>query len=76
MAGNRCFESLQRHALTTRSWPNLADGRHLSMPLSDFPRLLGATPEQRARMRISAAGLHWDELDEDLSIAALFRAYS
>ncbi|WMY08648.1 DUF2442 domain-containing protein [Paraburkholderia phenoliruptrix] len=46
------------------------------MPLSDFPRFLAATPEQRARMRIPAACLYGDELDEDLSIAALVRAYS
>ena len=36
-----------------------------------FPRLLHATPEQRQRVEISSKGLHWDELDEDISVAGL-----
>lgn len=47
------------------------DGRALSVPLAWFPRLLSATPEERARVRISRKGLHWDELDEDVSLAGL-----
>ena len=51
----------------------LADGRHLAVPLACFPRLLAATPEQRERFEISGGGtgLHWDDLDEDLSVAGL-----
>lgn len=50
---------------------DLADGRTLSVPLAWFPRLLTATPEQRERVRISRKGLHWEELDEDVSVAGL-----
>lgn len=51
----------------------LTDGRVVSVPLVWFPRLSGATPEQRARYQTGAGGrgLHWDELDEDLSVAGL-----
>lgn len=50
---------------------DLADGRSLSVPLAWFPRLLAATPEQLRQVRISRKGLHWDELDEDVSVAGL-----
>ena len=52
---------------------SLTDGRVLSVPLAWFPRLSSASPEQRARCQIGAGGrgLHWDELDEDLSVAGL-----
>jgi hypothetical protein len=43
----------------------------LGVPLAWFPRLLHATPEQRDRVEISLRGLHWDELDEDISVAGL-----
>ncbi len=51
----------------------LTDGRTVSVPLAWFPRLLAARPEQRARVQIGGGGrgLHWDELDEDLSMAGL-----
>ena len=52
-------------------WIDLSDGRTLGVPLAWFPRLLDATPEQRERLEISTGGLHWDELDEDISIAGL-----
>jgi len=49
------------------------DGRVLCVPLAWFPTLRAATPEQRARYEISGGGigLHWPDLDEDLSIAGL-----
>jgi len=49
------------------------DGRRLLVPLVYFPRLLHATDAQRACCEISGggAGLHWDELDEDLSVEYL-----
>jgi Protein of unknown function (DUF2442) len=52
---------------------DLVDGRTLSVPLAWFPRLLRATPEQRAAVRISASGrgLHWEALDEDISVEGL-----
>lgn len=52
-------------------WVELADGRVIAVPLAWFPRLLHATPEQRAKVELSALGLHWDDLDEDVSVAGL-----
>ena len=53
----------------------LADGRIISVPLVWFPRLLHATPEQRAKWVLSGAGygIHWPDLDEDLSSEGLLR---
>lgn len=50
-----------------------ADGRILSVPLTWFPRLRRASPEQRKHCEIGGGGisLHWPDLDEDLSIAGL-----
>lgn len=53
----------------------LDDARTLSVPLSRFPRLLRASAEQRASYLISAAGLHWEALDEDISLAHLLAGY-
>ena len=52
-------------------WVELDDGRTLGVPLAWFPRLLHAAMEQRAQVELSRAGLHWEELDEDISIAGL-----
>lgn len=54
-------------------WVDLTDGRTIGIPLAWFPRLLHASPEQRNAYRISATGrgLHWDDLDEDISVAGL-----
>jgi len=52
-------------------WVDLSDGRVLGVPLAWFPRLLNASPEQREQVRISTRGLHWEALDEDISIAGL-----
>ncbi len=52
-------------------WVDLEDSRALGVPFAWFPRLLHATPEQRADYFISPSGLHWDEIDEDISIAGL-----
>jgi hypothetical protein len=52
-------------------WVELEDGRTLGVPLAWFPRLLHATPEQRLHYEISAGGLHWDEIDEDISVDGL-----
>ena len=50
---------------------NLADGRNLSVPLVWFPRLLNATDDERAGVELSRNGLHWEELDEDISVQGL-----
>jgi hypothetical protein len=52
-------------------WVDLEDGRSLGIPLVWFPRLLKATPAQREDHFISPSGIHWDEIDEDISIAGL-----
>jgi hypothetical protein len=49
----------------------MTDGRVLSVPLRWYPRLMHATPNELKRVEISNAGLHWRELDEDLSIRGL-----
>lgn len=54
-------------------WIELTDGRTLGVPLARFPRLLHGTVAQRRAYRISSRGLHWEELDEDVSIAALLK---
>lgn len=52
-------------------WVELDDARTLGVPLAWFPRLFHATAHQRDAVTISPAGLHWDALDEDISIAGL-----
>lgn len=54
-------------------WVELADGRQLGVPLVYFPRLLKASPAERTKYTISGGGkgLHWDDLDEDISVAGL-----
>jgi hypothetical protein len=52
-------------------WVGLVDGRTLGIPLAWFPRLLHATPEQRQKYELTVSGIHWDELDEDISVAGL-----
>jgi len=52
-------------------WVDLEDGRTLGIPLVWFPRLLRATSQQREAFLLSPSGMHWDEIDEDISIAGL-----
>lgn len=54
---------------------DLMDGRTISVPLAYYPRLLNATPEQRTHWEIGGAGygIHWPEIDEDLSTEGLLR---
>jgi hypothetical protein len=53
----------------------LADGRRITVPLAWFPRLLHATPEQRGAWELlgDGQGIHWPEIDEDLSVEGLLR---
>lgn len=53
----------------------LSDGRTLSVPLAWFPRLLHATADQRQAVELSSGGLHWEALDEDVSVAGLLAGY-
>lgn len=52
-------------------WVDLDDGRTIGVPLAWFPRLLHAAPEQREVYELSRRGIHWDELDEDISVEGL-----
>jgi hypothetical protein len=59
------------HALTVI----LDDGRTVSVPLVWFPRLLTASPKQRKDWELigGGIGLHWDAIDEDISVASLLQ---
>lgn len=52
-------------------WVDLSDGRTIGAPLAWFPRLLNATEQERRQVAFSNLGLHWEELDEDISVAGL-----
>jgi hypothetical protein len=54
---------------------DLMDGRTIAAPLAWYPRLLDASPKQRARWERAGGGygLHWPDLDEDLSTEGLLR---
>ena len=54
-------------------WLELTDGRQLSVPLAYFPRLLHATSEQCQKYEMSGGGtgIHWEEIDEDISVSGL-----
>jgi len=53
----------------------LSDGREICVPLEWFPSLRNATDEQRNKWRLigKGVGIHWEELDEDISVEALLR---
>ncbi len=54
---------------------SLRDGRTITVPLVWYPRLLNATPAQRKNWQIAGGGygIHWPEIDEDLSTEGLLR---
>lgn len=54
---------------------DLMDGRTITVPLVWYPRLLNGTPEQRTHWEICGGGygIHWEELDEDLSTEGMLR---
>ncbi|MBN1487957.1 MAG: DUF2442 domain-containing protein, partial [Anaerolineae bacterium] len=49
---------------------DLVDGRTISVPLTWYPRLYHATPDERESWRIigDGEGIHWPDLDEDISV--------
>jgi len=63
--------SLDEHRLSVE----LMDGRSISVPLAWYPRLAGATPEQRNHWEIAGGGygVHWPDIDEDLSTEGMLR---
>jgi len=54
---------------------SLVDGRRVSVPLAWFPRLLHASPVQRSNWQLlgDGEGIHWPDVDEDLSVAGILR---
>jgi len=54
---------------------DLMDGRTIAVPLAWYPRLFDATPEQRSRWELAGGGygIHWPDVDEDLSVEGLLR---
>lgn len=52
-------------------WVTLSDGRIVGVPIASYPRLMGASPDQLAKVELSPSGLHWDEIDEDLLVRGL-----
>ena len=52
-------------------WVVLSDGRTIGVPLAWFPRLLSASRKELEQCEIGEYGLHWDALDEDISVEGL-----
>jgi hypothetical protein len=52
---------------------DLSDGRSISVPLGWYPRLEHASPQERSNWRLigKGAGIHWEDLDEDLSVQGI-----
>ena len=57
---------------------DLADGRTITVPLTWFPRLMHGTPAERANWRLvgGGEGIHWPDLDEDISTNSLLAGRS
>jgi hypothetical protein len=56
-------------------WVELTDGRRLRVPFASFPRLRDASSAEREKVELSRLGLHWEALDEDISIASLLAGH-
>lgn len=56
---------------------NLSDGRVISVPIAWFPRLVDASKEKLSKFEISPSGygIHWPELDEDISVKAFVSGF-
>lgn len=52
---------------------DLSDGRSITVPLAWYPRLMHATESERQNWRLvgKGSGIHWEELDEDISVEGL-----
>jgi len=51
----------------------LVDGRRIATPLAWYPRLLHASAAERQKYEIMPMGIHWPDIDEDLSIAGMLK---
>ena len=52
-------------------WVELSDARTLGVPLAWFPKLMHASPDERNDFELSRRGIHWDSLNEDISVEGL-----
>ena len=70
---DRYADAVDVRATDSERVVDLADGRTVSAPLAWYPRLAHATPEERGRWRLigRGEGVHWPDVDEDISIAGL-----
>ena len=59
----------------TSMWVDLDDGRTIGVPLAWFPRLLNANPADLRKVEISPLGLHWEALNEDISVEGLISGF-
>ena len=64
---------VEAHCDAEHVFVTLADGRRLQTPLWWYPRLLNASENARQVVEFSPMGIHWPEIDEDLSIASMLR---
>jgi hypothetical protein len=67
------LEPTSAHCTDTSLVVQLADGATLVTPLWWYPPLLAATPVQRNNIELSPYGVHWPELDEDLSVEGMLK---
>ena len=69
MASDIWFDAYMMHV-------RLLDGREINVPIEWFPKLRGATDEQRKNWRLigKGVGIHWEDIDEDISVASLLKA--
>jgi hypothetical protein len=67
------MDAVRVEARDAELWVMLVDGRTVSVPLAWYPRLAHATPDERAHWRLigQGEGIHWPDLDEDISVANL-----
>jgi hypothetical protein len=67
------LEPTSAHCTASTLVVQMADGAMLVTPLWWYPPLLAATAEQRNKIELSPYGVHWPDLDEDLSIEGMLR---
>ncbi|MBR6962402.1 MAG: DUF2442 domain-containing protein [Prevotella sp.] len=58
---------------STHVYAETTDGIRASYAFADWPRLANATDEQRRGFHLSCFGIHWPQIDEDLSFEGMFR---
>lgn len=56
-------------------WVTLSDGRIVGVPLACYPRLLNASIEDLEKVELSPSGMHWDAIDEDISVRGILMGH-